>query len=228
MKNLLVLASSVLALVSCQASLGNGPLDGRVYEVSLVGPDAKPQPDRLIFDGGRFASTACRAHGIYGGAYSASGESFEAAPKSATSTTTWNGTLSGDAIEGTMKRTDRTGKTDEFRFSGRKAMGLLDGRTFEGRICEAGKTSGDPDRLLFAHGGFDSQACRAYGFTITSYAATREGDVIRFSADATNADGETNRWEGVALGDKLTGTMKHASAKGHVTGEYDFEATVVK
>jgi hypothetical protein len=117
-------ASAALVLSACQSSLGHGPLDGRVYEVSLTGPDAKPMPDQLIFDGG----------------------------------------------------------------------------------------------------GFDSRACRSYGFTITNYVATREGDAIRFSADARNGGGETNRWEGVVRGNDVSGTMKHMNSSGKVTDSYDFVA----
>src|SRR5882672_9544103 len=48
---------AIPALVACQSGLSQGPLDGRVYQVTLAGAK-EPMPDNLVFDGGRFESTA--------------------------------------------------------------------------------------------------------------------------------------------------------------------------
>jgi len=66
MNKLTIALVSILALpafIACQSGLGNGPLDGRVYQVTLAGPQ-DTKPDQLVFDGGRFESTACRSYGF--------------------------------------------------------------------------------------------------------------------------------------------------------------------
>ena len=220
------------AFVACQAPLGKGPLDGSVYQVTLAGPK-EAQPDQLVFDGGRFESTACRTHGFVTAPYSAkddgAAKSFEASAKSGKSgATAWNGAIRGDAIEGTMIWTDDKGAQSQFKFSGKKSSGLLDGQTFQGRVCPGESKSGDSDRLVFSNGAFDSNACRAYGFTMSPYTARYATDGTHFSADAVNCDGQTNRWEGVVKGDDVSGTMQHLNSAGKVTDKYHFEAKLVK
>ncbi|HTF90061.1 MAG TPA: hypothetical protein VK843_16725 [Planctomycetota bacterium] len=220
------------ALVACQSGLSKGPLDGRVYEVTLAGPQ-EAQPDRLVFDGGRFESTACRSYGFVTTPYSTkengSAKTFEASAKSGKAgSTAWNGAIQGETIEGTMIWTDDKGQKNQFRFSGRKSSGLLDGETFEGMVCPGESKTGDSDRLVFSNGAFDSNACRAYGFTMSPYSATAAADGTHFSADAINADGEKNHWEGVVKGEDVSGTMEHSNASGKVTDKYRFVAKLVK
>ncbi len=220
------------ALVACQSGLGQGPLDGRVYQVTLAGPkDSKP--DQLVFDGGRFESTACRAYGFVTAPYSAKHDgaaaSFEAAAKSdKAGATAWNGAIRGDAIDGKMIMTDDKGAKSEYRFSGKKSSGALDGQVFEGMICEGNDATGDKDRLTFNSGAFDSSACRAYGFTMSPYSATREGDSTHFQAEAINCGGEKNVWDGVVKGGDVSGTRKHVNSSGKVTYSYKFIAKLVK
>jgi hypothetical protein len=226
---------SLLALpsfVACQASLGKGPLDGHVYQVTLAGPQ-DTQPDQLVFDGGRFESTLCRSHGFVTTPYSAkddgAAKSFEANAKSAKAgTTAWQGAIHGDAIEGKMVSTDEKGAKSEYRFTGKKSSGLLDGQTFEGMVCAGEAKTGDKDRLVFNNGAFDSNACRSYGFTISPYTATQKADGTHFSADAVNCDGEKNHWEGVVKGSDVSGSMEHMNSSGKVTDKYNFVAKLVK
>jgi len=231
MLKLLPIAVSFLAFAACQSGLGHGPLDGRMYQVELAGGGQPAAPDFLVFDGGRFESTACRAFGFNGAGYEAvcgaAEASFQASPScSKAGTTAWNGRIVGDAIEGTMQWTDATGRVTDLHFKGRTASGQLDGKTFVGMLCEGDSTSGDEDTLVFGNGAFDSQACRAYGFTMAPYTATRDGDRTHFKAEATNACGETNVWEGTLEGEQLEGTMQHKDSDGKVSGSYRWKAHV--
>jgi hypothetical protein len=232
----LPLASTLLlalpAFVACQSGLGQGPLDGRVYQVTLAGPkDATP--DNLVFDGGRFESTACRNYGFTTTPYSAKADgaasTFEASAKSGqASTTAWNGKIQGDGIQGTMVLTDGQGAKSEFRFVGTALTGPLDGQVFDGMICEGDASTGDKDRLVFRSGCLDSQACRPYGFTMAPYTTTPEGDGIRFRAEAINCDGDKNCWDGVVRGGELAGTLEHKDASGKTTDKYRFVAKLAK
>jgi hypothetical protein len=220
------------AFVSCQSELGKGPLDGHVYQVMLAGPKDS-QPDQLVFDGGRFESTACRSYGFTTTPYSAkddgAAKSFEASAKSGKSgATAWNGSIKGESIEGKMMFTNEKGEKNEYRFTGTKLSGPLDGMTFEGMVCPGEAKTGDKDRLVFSNGAFDSNACRPYGFTMAPYAANRGADGTHFSADAINCDGEKNHWEGLVRGDDISGTLQHSNAAGKVTDKYRFEAKLVK
>jgi len=142
--------------------------------------------------------------------------------------TAWNGAIRGDAIEGKMILTDDKGQKSEFRFSGKSLSGLLDGKTFAGEICEGNTTSGDKDQLVFRAGAFDSTACRAYGFTMAPYTATREGATTHFSAEAINPSGDKNVWQGVVDGEDVSGTMQHVNSSGKITDKYRFVAKLVK
>lgn len=233
MKKLLAITCSLLALVSCRASLDNGPLDGRVYQVQLAGGGKAPMDDALVFDGGRFESTACRNYGFrladYHGAIAGDAGTFEAnAMSSDSGATVWSGKIEGESVEGTMKWTNAKGEVTDFKFKGKSASGLLDGKTFEGMVCPGDSKTGDKDQLIFKAGAFDSSACRAYGFTKSPYTATREGDATRFTATATNADGDQNHWEGTIRGDDVTGTMEHRNAAGKVLDKFKFVAKLAK
>jgi hypothetical protein len=224
MKFVLASCVSLLALASCQSGLGEGPIDGRVYEVQLEG-GAAPMPDVLVFDGARFESSACRPFGFVGGPYQAmvggDATSFEATAKCDKSgTTAWSGKIHGGSIQGTLCWTDAAGKVTNMRFHGATAKGALDGRTFVGMICEGNKTTGDEDTINFSSGGFESVACRPYGFAITPYTTSTDGGATRFTATAINAGGDQNLWEGTLNGSEMTGTMKHMDASGKVLDQY--------
>jgi hypothetical protein len=233
--SILAILASFLALpfvAACQSGLSNGPLDGRVYDVKLAAAGQSPQADTLIFDGGQFESTFCRAAGFHLAPYSSSqnggAATFEAVAKSDVGANSWSGKIHGDSVEGTLKCTNPDGAVTEFKFDGRSASGMLDGKTFEGMVYPGESKTGDKDRLVFAHGAFDSNACRAYGFTMSPYTATREGDATKFSAVATNSSGDENQWDGTIRGDEISGTMKHMDASGKVLESYVFSAKLVK
>ena len=223
---------AIPALAACQSGLDSGPLDGHVYQVTLAGGQ-QSQPDNLVFDGGRFESTACRSFGFVTAPYSTkhdgAASSFEASAKCDKSgATAWNGAIHGDAIEGTMVWTNDKGVKSEFKFSGKELSGPLDGQVFEGMVCPGEAKTGDKDRLMFRNGAFDSNACRPYGFTMAPYTATRDGDSTRFRAEAINCSGDKNVWDGVVKGADVSGTMKHMDSSGKVTDSYRFEAKLVK
>jgi hypothetical protein len=98
-------------------------LDGRAYEVTLEAPDAPPQKDTLRFSGGKFESTACTALGFPEWAdYAASPNGREIAFQVITrhpsgTTLSWNGSVQGDAVDGTANRT-MNGRTDVLHFRG--------------------------------------------------------------------------------------------------------------
>jgi hypothetical protein len=107
--------ASPLALAEPQAGQALAPLDGFVFEASIVRRDgeagpAEPLIDRLTFDGGQFSSRICERYGFVPGAYWVRGEpgaiEFHAVLHSPTDgTMEWTGTVTGDALEGTMRWT---------------------------------------------------------------------------------------------------------------------------
>ena len=101
----------------------------------------------------------------------------------------------------------------------------LDGRTFEGVVLEAGKTSGDADTLIFAKGMFRSTACDRYEYGDGPYKTSVAGDAIAFEAETISPKYGKLLWKGVVRGHKLDGTMtmirdgKAAGEKWVVAGE---------
>lgn len=102
---------------------------------------------------------------------------------------------------------------------------MLDGRSFEGVVLEAGKTSGDADTLIFAKGRFRSTACDRYEYGDGPYMASVTGDDIAFEAETVSPKYGKLQWKGVVRGRKLDGTMtmiregKAAGEKWVVAGE---------
>jgi hypothetical protein len=99
------------------------PLDGRSYDVTLEIPGAPAQKDALNFADGRFESTACTSLGFpkwsdYAAHREADATTFHALAKHPSGTTMdWNGSVHGDAVEGTAIRT-MNGKSDALTFKG--------------------------------------------------------------------------------------------------------------
>ncbi len=52
------------AAAPTNAAVGTGALDGKSYEVTLSGAGEPPQKDTLVFNGGKFESTACTGFGF--------------------------------------------------------------------------------------------------------------------------------------------------------------------
>jgi hypothetical protein len=92
-----------------EGKLSSGALDGKNFEIELVGADGKTQDkDRVSFASGSFDSTSCRPFGFIRTAYTttAAGDSthFEATCVSTDYPMNhWQGTIHGDQIEGTLK-----------------------------------------------------------------------------------------------------------------------------
>ncbi len=113
--------------MSCtfEGKLANGALDGRTYEVEVVGADGKPQEkDDLSFMGGSFDSSSCRPFGYIRTAYSTTKEGdairFQAIAASADYPMNhWEGTVHGDTIEGTLKSGDAA-DAPTLKFTGKR------------------------------------------------------------------------------------------------------------
>lgn len=85
--------------------------------------------------------------------------------------------------------------------------GMLDGKHFVGEMAAEGKTTGDPETIIFRSGTFHSKACDAYGFTPAPYVTTPgEGGAITFTAECTSPKAGKMQWEGTVKGDALEAT----------------------
>jgi hypothetical protein len=82
----------------------------------------------------------------------------------------------------------------------------LDGRSFEGVFIQRGKTSGDPDTLIFKDGRFRSVACDRYGYSDAAYKIGAAGDATRFEAETESPKYGRLVWSGVIRGGKLDAT----------------------
>jgi len=108
-----------------EGKLANGALDGRTYEVQVIGADGKPQEkDDLSFTGGSFDSSSCRPFGYIRTAYTTTKEGdairFQAIAASADYPMNhWEGTVRGDTIEGTLKSGDAA-DAPTLRFTGKR------------------------------------------------------------------------------------------------------------
>jgi hypothetical protein len=98
-------------------------LDGRSYDVTLEAPDEAPKKDTLRFSSGKFESSACTALGFpewsdYAAQAKGNEIAFQATTRHPSGTTlSWNGSIQGDAVDGTANRT-MNGKTDVLHFKG--------------------------------------------------------------------------------------------------------------
>ena len=108
-----------------EGKLANGALDGRTYEVQVIGADGKPQEkDDLSFTGGSFDSSSCRPFGYIRTAYTTTKEGdairFQAIAASADYPMNhWEGTVHGDMIEGTLKSGDAA-DAPTLKFTGKR------------------------------------------------------------------------------------------------------------
>ena len=111
------------AAAPTNAAVGTGALDGKSYEVTLSIAGEQPQKDTLVFNGGKFESTACTGFGFPRWTeYTASGDPGAIAFHVVThhpsgGSIDWNGVVHRDSIEGKGART-MNGKTDLETFSG--------------------------------------------------------------------------------------------------------------
>jgi hypothetical protein len=98
-------------------------LDGRSFDVTLESADSQPVKDTLVFQGGRFESTACTSLGFpqwsdYAAGTDGSATTFRGMAKHPSGATMdWNGKVVGDAVEGTALHTTN-GKTSTMTFKG--------------------------------------------------------------------------------------------------------------
>ena len=90
---------------------------------------------------------------------------------------------------------------------GLASRAALDGRTFHGIVLECGKTSGDPDTLIFEGGRFRSTACDPYEYGDGPYRVTPSGDTLVFQAETESPKYGKLLWSGVVRGARLDGTL---------------------
>lgn len=81
---------------------------------------------------------------------------------------------------------------------------LLDGKSYHGLFIEKGKSSGDPDTLIFANGRFRSTACDQYGYGDAAYSARSEGGTIHFQAETQSPRYGKLVWKGSVKGSQLS------------------------
>lgn len=102
-----VLALSVVMLAVLAIPASAGGLDGKTFTVTSTDPSGETSDDTLVFADGTFDSLACHEWGFGKGPYtvekSDDGWTFSAVTTSETEGEAhWHGTVSGDAISGTM------------------------------------------------------------------------------------------------------------------------------
>lgn len=199
------------------APAAHGPLDGKVFDVELVDPNGKKDPDQLTFDAASFESSACRPYGFKAAKYSgrAQGEDVTFESTAVTKdggTNAWKGTVHGSTVKGTVTCTDAKGTAMHCTYEGKIASGALDGKSFEIEMIGADGKTQDKDRVTFQAGSFDSSSCRPFGFIRTGYTATADGDAMKFTAVAASAEYGLNHWQGTIHGDKIEGTLKSGEA----------------
>ena len=111
------------AAAPTNAAVAMGALDGKSFEVTLSIAGEQPQRDTLVFNRGKFQSTACTGFGFPRWTeYTASGDPSAIAFHVVThhpsgDSIEWNGIARGDSIEGKGAHT-MNGKTDLETFSG--------------------------------------------------------------------------------------------------------------
>lgn len=93
----------------------------------------------------------------------------------------------------------------------------LDGKVVAGELVKAGEKSGDKDQLSFKGGKFLSSACVPFGFQEAAYTATEKDGVVTFTANPTNAAGETMSWTGTLTKGVVIGTAVYKSKSGETT-----------
>lgn len=84
----------------------------------------------------------------------------------------------------------------------------LDGRTFITDFFEEGvKGESSKDTLRFANGTCHSTMCDEYGFSKASYAVSKEGENLTFTATTvSDVDGEM-LWRGIVTGKRIAGNV---------------------
>lgn len=83
---------------------------------------------------------------------------------------------------------------------------ILDGKNFAGEMGTTGSTTGDKEVITFHAGMIHSLACDAKGFKPAPYTATKEGDVISFTATCTSPQNGKIDWKGTVKGEELDAT----------------------
>ncbi len=212
-------------------------LDGKSFEIQISAQGKEPHPDKLVFGSGLFESTQCDQYGFTRVSYSASpvegAMSFQATATSETDgMTTWQGRVRGDAIEGTMEWTPKTGDKVVHTFSGMTVARRegpakpLEGKTFAVTLGEVGKEM-QPDDLIFGTGMFESTGCRQFGYTRSTYRSNTAGNVVTFESKCMSPTDGTTSWTGTVRGDAIEGTMMWEKT-GKTPVKYAFSGTLKK
>ena len=123
-KKLCIVLAAIFINTSPSLAATKGALDGKTFAVELKDEGAdKPDPDNLIFKDGTFRSTACDEYGYNAAPYTAdqktTGTNFTAEthnPKGAK--IAWNGTVTGNKVEGKAVMTYASGEKSNMTFHG--------------------------------------------------------------------------------------------------------------
>jgi hypothetical protein len=85
---------------------------------------------------------------------------------------------------------------------------LIGEKQFVITTMEKGKPeTGVIEQLVFKDSIFDNLQCHQYGFTSTTYTATKDGDNISFIAEMPGFSEGIMTWTGLIIGDSIQGTM---------------------
>ena len=90
------------------------------------------------------------------------------------------------------------------------AAGVLDGKTFTGKIGDANKppSQAQVDDFMFSEGRFKSTLCSTFGYGSGAYTVTEEKGVVKFEAETASDSGGKMTWSGTVTGDRVQGTAK--------------------
>jgi len=113
----------LLMTVGAPLALAAGALDGKTYVGTIGKTGETGDPDNFIFTDGSFRSTACDQYGYTAASYTTMDEGGKTmfsvtTENSGGNTMAWKGTVTGNAIEGTVVMSPKGGKPQTFWFKG--------------------------------------------------------------------------------------------------------------
>ena len=121
MRNTIKTLTLVLCgILAASTAFAAGALDGRSYQGEIVEQGkTKGDADTFVFDNGRFRSLACDKNGFGDAPYSGDGTRFEATTTSKSKgEMAWKGTVSGNAVEGTVQWSKDGKPKTQYHFKG--------------------------------------------------------------------------------------------------------------
>jgi hypothetical protein len=106
------------------------------------------------------------------------------------------------------------------------AENMLAGKSFKGMMGEEKEKKGETNEVVFGKdGSFESKRCEKFGFKPGNYKMGGDGD--DFTAEYSNADGDTMKWTGEVKGEKLKARATIWSKAGMPGKVFWFKGTLV-